>query len=320
MEGWMKHDAVLLMGFGGPNSSEEIGPFLAQVLRGRPVPPGRIEEVTHHYEMMGGKSPYNELTFRQARGLEKILKREGPSLQVYVGMKNWKPFFGETLEHMIRDGVKRALGIILAPHQGEASWGRYQVAMREARAEVSCRLGVEAPIVEYCEPWHLHPLFVEAAVDKLRCKMDKIRFAHKDAIKFCFTAHSVPNSLAHPYVDQILETCQAVAEAAGILQWELVYQSRSGNPLDPWLGPDVCEVVRQVAQGGWKNIVLNPIGFVCDHVEVLYDLDIEARQVAEELGLEYHRICTVNDHPSFVRMLADVVRGSQQEPGGTVSR
>ena len=315
----MKHDAVLLIGFGGPNSAEEVRPFLAQVLRGRAVPAGRIEEVAHHYEKIGGKSPYNELTFRQARGLEKILKREGPPLPVYVGMKNWNPFFSETLEQMIRDGVKQALGIILAPHQGEASWGRYQMALRDARTEVSCRLGVEPPLVDYCEPWHLHPLFVEAAADKCRCKMDKIIFARKDAIKFFFTAHSVPTSLAHPYVDQILETCQAVAEEAGILKWELVYQSRSGNPLDPWLEPDVCQVIRRAAQTGWKNVVLNPIGFVCDHVEVLYDLDLEARQVAEESGLAYYRICTVNDHPSFIRMLADVVRHSQREPVGAAS-
>ena len=320
MEGRVKHDAVLLIGFGGPNCSEEIRPFLAQVLRGRSVPPGRIEEVTRHYERMGGKSPYNELTFRQARGLEKILTREGPSLPVYVGMKNWEPFFEETLEKMMRDGAERALGIILAPHQGEASWGRYQAALREARVEVSGRLEKEAPIVEYCGPWHTHPLFVEAAVDKLRCKIDKINLSRKDAIKFCFTAHSVPVSLAHPYVDQILETCQAVAQEAGILEWELIYQSRSGNPLDLWLEPDVCEVIRQAARTGWKNIVLNPIGFVCDHVEVLYDLDVEARQVAEDLGLGYYRICTVNDHPSFLRMLADVVRRSQEEPGRAVGQ
>ena len=312
----MKHDAVLLIGFGGPTSSAEIRPFLANVLRGRPVPPGRIDEVAHHYELMGGRSPYNELTFRQAQGLRRILEREGASLPVYVGMKNWHPLFCETLEQMTRDGVRLALGIIMAPHQGEASWGRYQAAMQEARMQVSGRTGAEAPLIEYCEPWHVHPLFVEAAVDKLHCKMDKVRFAQKDGIKFYFTAHSVPASLAHPYVDQVLETCKAVAQEAEIPHWELVYQSRSGNPRDPWLEPDVCEVIQQAALEGWKNIVLNPIGFVCDHVEVLYDLDVDARHVAEKLGLGYYRICTVNDHPSFVRMLADVVRRSQRCPSG----
>jgi protoporphyrin/coproporphyrin ferrochelatase len=304
----MKHDGILLIGFGGPNSSEEIRPFLANVLRGRPVPPGRIEEVVHHYELMGGRSPYNELTFRQADGLKRILKREGPSLPVYVGMKNWHPLFCETLELMIRDGVRQVLGIILAPHQGEGSWGRYQLAISDTQADIKSRLGMEAPVIEYCKPWHTHPLFIEAAADKLRCKMDKIRFAQKDRIKFFFTAHSVPVVLAHPYVDQILETCQAVAEEAGVPQWELVYQSRSGNPRDPWLEPDVCDVIRQASEAGCRNVVLDPIGFVCDHVEVLYDLDLEARQVAEGLGLGFYRICTVNDHPSFVRMLADVVR------------
>lgn len=308
----MNHDAILLIGFGGPNSLAEIRPFLANVLRGRPVPSGRIEEVAHHYELMGGKSPYNELTFRQAEGLRKILKREGPSLPVYVGMKNWHPLFSETLVQMIREGVRRVFGIILAPHQGEASWGRYQVAMKEAQAEITTKVGVEAPVIDYCEPWYRHPLFIEAAADKLRCKMDKIHFAQKDQIKFFFTAHSVPTPLAYPYVDQILETCQAVAEEAGLPQWELVYQSRSGNPSDPWLEPDVCDAIRQAAGAGWRNVVLDPIGFVCDHVEVFYDLDLEARRVTEGLGLGFYRICTVNDHPSFVRMLAEVVRQSQE--------
>ncbi len=303
----MKHDAVLLIGFGGPNCQEEIRPFLSNVLRGRPVPPERIEEVAHHYEMLGGRSPYNDLTFRQAEGLRRELKREGLSLPVYVAMKNWHPLFETTLEQMAGAGVEKALGIILAPHQGEASWGRYQVAMEEARAKVQSKLARKSPVIEYCQPWFDHPLFIEAAADRLRCKMDKIRFAQRAGIRFFFTAHSVPVSSASLYVDQILLTCQAVASEAGVGEWDLVYQSRSGNPRESWLEPDICDAIRDVSKQSYRNIVLDPIGFVCDHAEVLYDLDVEARQVAEKLKLGYFRICTVNDHPCFIRMLADIV-------------
>ena len=160
---------------------------------------------------MGGRSPYNDLTFRQAEGLRRILKRDGPHLPVYVAMKNWHPLFTATLEQMVQDGVNRALGIILAPHQGEASWGRYQGAMQEALEQIKANPGVIPPQIEYCRPWFSHPLLIEAAADKLRCKMDKVRFAQKDRIRFFFTAHSVPESLTAPYVDQILQTCRGVA-------------------------------------------------------------------------------------------------------------
>jgi ferrochelatase len=303
----MKHDAVLLIGFGGPTRREEIRPYLKNVLRGRPVSPERFEEVADNYEAIGGKSPFNELTFRQAEGLRRLLKREGPPLPVYVGMRNWHPFLAETLEQMIFDGIGHAIGIILAPHQGEASWGRYQRALQEAMAKVRSKLEKDLLTIDYSEPWFKHPLFIEAVVDKLRCKMDKIHFDQKDRIKLLFTAHSVPSSLAKPYQDQLLETCGAVTEEIGIEGWELVYQSRSGNPSDPWLEPDVCEAIRRLADEGWKNVLLVPISFICDHVEVLFDLDVKARQVAQERRVGFYRACTVNDHPSFIRMMREIV-------------
>jgi ferrochelatase len=306
------YDAVLLIGFGGPTRREEIRPYLENVLRGRPVSPERFEEVAHNYEAIGCRSPFNELTFRQAEGLRRLLKRAGPQLPVYVGMRNWHPLFAETLEQMISDGIRHAIGIILAAHQGEASWGRYQVSLKEGTTQVQAKMGVDCPSIDYCEPWFKHPLFIEAVTDKLRCKMDKVPFDQTDHFKLLFTAHSVPTQLSRPYQDQLMETCAAVATEIGLKEWELVYQSRSGNPRDPWLEPDVCDAIERLAGEGCKNVVVAPIGFVCDHVEVLFDLDLKARQVAEARGMGFYRACTVNDHPSFIRMLADVVRRAQE--------
>ena len=304
----MTYQAVLLIGFGGPTRSDEIRPFLDNVLRGRRVPRERIEEVAHHYELIGGRSPFNDLTFRQADGLRRLLEREGPQLPVYTGMRNWHPLLPDVLEQMAGDGVQRAVGIILAPHQGEASWGRYQATVREARAAVQEKRGRPAPVIEYCEPWFIHPLFIEAVVDKLRCKRDKIPYGSRDRTKLLFTAHSVPTRLARPYVEQIRESCQAVASALEIADWELVYQSRSGSPRDPWLEPDICDAIENLAVKNCPGVLVAPIGFVCDHVEVLYDLDVEAHQAARQANMDFYRACTVNDHPSFIRMLADVVR------------
>ncbi len=306
------YQAILLIGFGGPTQSNEIRPFLDNVLRGRRVPRERIEEVAHHYELIGGRSPFNELTFRQAEGLRRLLKQEGPQVPVYVGMRNWHPLLPDVLKQMAGDGVQRAVGIILAPHQGEASWGRYQVFVREARAAVEQKLGRPAPVIDYCEPWFVHSLFIEAVADKLRCKRDEIPFHHREQARLLFTAHSVPSHLSRPYVGQLRESCRAVASVLEISDWELVYQSRSGAPHDLWLEPDVCDAIENLAMENGSSVLVMPIGFVCDHVEVLYDLDIEARQVARQRNVGFYRASTVNDHPSFIRMLADVVRRALQ--------
>jgi len=307
----MNHDAVLLIGFGGPTRREEIRPYLENVLRGRPVSTERFDDVVHNYEAIGCSSPFNELTFRQAAGLRELLQREGPPLPVYVGMRNWHPLLAETLERIVEDGIQCILGIILAPHQGEASWGRYQGTMKQAIEQVRSKRGT-CPSIHYSEPWFKHPLFIEAIVDKLRCKMDKIPVEQRDRIQVLFTAHSVPTALAQPYQGQLLETCAAVADRIGLGSWELVYQSRSGNPRDSWLEPDICDAIRRLSDEGHRSVLVAPIGFVCDHVEILFDLDLKARQVAEENQVGFYRACTVNDHPSFIRMLREVVRRAQE--------
>jgi protoporphyrin/coproporphyrin ferrochelatase len=300
------HDSVLLIAFGGPTTPAEVRPFLDNVLRGRPVPPQRLEAVVRHYELIGGRSPLNELTFLQARALEAALRARHLALPVYVGMRNWTPYFHETLQQMAAAGARRAVGLIMAAQQSEASWGRYRREIAAARAAV----GAAAPAVDFAPEWHAHPLFIEAVADAVRTAVARLPAARRAAAALVFTAHSLPVAMAveSPYVEQVAQGARLVAERVGAARWSIAYQSRSGSPREPWLEPDVCDVLRRLGGEGAHDVVLVPIGFVCDHVEVLYDLDIEARQVGERLGLDVARAATVNDHPTFIRMLADVVQ------------
>jgi len=294
-------DAVLLLAFGGPERPEDVRPFLDAVLRGRPVPPERYEEVVRHYDAIGGRSPLNMWTFRQAQALRALLEGDGSRLPVYVGMRTWKPTIAQTLATMARDGVRRARAVILAAHRTEASWERYHRAVAAARAA----LGASAPAVAYGGRWFDHPDFVAAVTARARDALA----AAPAAAELVFTAHSIPCAMAEtsPYVQELETSCRLVATALG-RPFTLAYQSRSGGPREPWLGPDVNEHLRARAAAGVRHLVVVPIGFVCDHVEVLYDLDVEARATAAAVGLGFSRAATVNDHPAFIRMLADVVR------------
>jgi ferrochelatase len=301
-------DAVLLIAFGGPEEPGDIGPFLRNVTQGRPIPPTRIEEVARHYERIGGRSPLNELTRRQAAALRMRLRTEGPALPVYVGMRNWTPYLHEALAQMATAGVRHALGLILAAHQTEASWGRYQESVAEAQG----RLGPRAPAVSYTRPWFDRPGFIEAMAERVRAALEGVPVGERGATPLVFTAHSVPVAMAQgsPYVEQFATSSRLVAERLGHRPWSVAYQSRSGRPEDPWLEPDVGAEIRRLAAGGARHVVLAPVGFVSDHVEVLYDLDVEARAIADRLGVGYHRAITVSDHPAFVAMLAEMVRES----------
>jgi ferrochelatase len=301
----LTYDAVLLIAFGGPTSPEEIRPFLARITKGLPIPPERLEEVAHHYEAVGGKSPINEITFRQAHALEKLLNDQGKRLRVYVGMRNASPFFTETLEQMANDGVKNALGFILSSHRSEASWERYQRNIEDARAELS----QDAPAIDYCGGWHDHPLFIQTWVELIDAACAKIAAELKSSTPLIFTSHSLPAAMAarSPYVDQLHASARMIAKSLGRDDWSLAYQSRSGNPSDPWLEPDIGDVLRKLAAEGQRDVVIAPVGFVCDHVEVLFDLDIEAKKIAHDLGMLYCRASCPNDHPTFIRMMADVI-------------
>jgi ferrochelatase len=302
------YDAVLLIAFGGPTSSEEIRPFLAHVTKGIPIPPECLEEVAHHYEAVGGKSPLNEITFRQAHALEKFLNDQDKRLRVYVGMRNASPLFTETLKQMANDGVKNALGFILSSHRTEASWERYQKNIADARVG----LGGDAPAIDYCGGWHDHPLFIQTWVELIDAAYAKIAAKQKSSTPLIFTAHSLPAAMAaqSPYVDQLQASARMIARKLGREDWSLAYQSRSGNRTDPWLEPDVGDVLRKLAAEGQRDVVIAPLGFVCDHMEVLYDLDIEAKNIARDLGMLYCRANCPNDHPTFIRMIADVIEAT----------
>jgi protoporphyrin/coproporphyrin ferrochelatase len=299
-------DAVLVIAFGGPNAMEDVRPFLATVLRGRPVPPERVEEVVQHYAAIGGRSPLTEITLRQADALRARLAGEGTPLPVYVGMRNWHPYLRDTLAAMQRDRVQRAVGVILAAQQSEASWGRYQGNVADARAA----LAGQAPQIEFAPNWHAHPLFIEAVAARVAAARVTIPAARREAARVVFTAHSIPVAMAAdaPYEAQVRAGAILVARRLDIADFVLSYQSRSGSPREPWLGPDIAETVRAEAARGTRDLLVVPIGFVCDHVEVLYDLDVEARQVADSVGITLTRAAAVNDHPAFIQMLAAVVR------------
>lgn len=304
------YQAVLLIAFGGPAFSEDIRPFLERVTQGTAIPPQRLEEVAHHYEAVGGKSPLNDITARQAHALQKLLREQGMDLPVYIGMRNAAPFLVDTLRQMAGDGVQRALGLILSSHRTEASWDRYQKNVADARLAV----GRDAPEIDYCAGWHDHPLFIQTWCELIEASFAGITREQRSATPLVFTAHSVPVPMANrsPYVEQLEITARSVAEKIGHKNWSIAYQSRSGRPGDAWLEPDINTVIRDLSAQGAADVVIAPIGFVCDHVEVLYDLDIEAQRTAAHAGIELHRAGCPNDHTTFVQMIADVIARSVQ--------
>jgi protoporphyrin/coproporphyrin ferrochelatase len=300
-------DSVLLVAFGGPTAPHEIRPFLEIVTHGRGIPAERLDEVAHHYaQMPGGRSPLAELTLAQARGLQQTLAQAGPALPVFVGMRNWHPFLHETLVEMAGKGARRALAVILSPLRTEASWDRYMQDVAEARARVR-----DAPEVGFAPAWFENSRFVAAVADRASAAFREVPTETRAWTPLVFTAHSVPTAMADvsPYVSDLTAAARAVVRRLGHTRWSIAYQSRSGSPRQPWLEPDIADVLRRLAADGERHAVVVPIGFVCDHVEVLYDLDVEACRVATGAGLELHRAAAVNDHPEFVAMLADLVRG-----------
>jgi ferrochelatase len=301
-------DSVLIISFGGPQGVADIRPFLANVLRGRRVTPERVEEVAHHYELFGGVSPITALTMRQAEGLRAGLEASGHPLPVYVGMRNWHPFLPDTLRSMAADGVRRAIGFIAAAQHSYSSCQQYRENVEAARAELRAS-GVADVSVTYVDSWFDHRLFIEANAAHVREAQSRLAEGVRQRARLVCTAHSVPVPMADRsrYREQLHRSASLVAEASGMADWALVYQSRSGRPEDPWLEPDICDYLRRERAAGLEAAVICPIGFVCDHIEVLYDLDREAAQVSQEIGLPMTRAEAVNDDPRFIEMMTEMV-------------
>ena len=300
-------DSVLIVSFGGPQGRDDIRPFLANVLRGRRVTPERVEEVAHHYELFDGVSPITELTRRQADGLRQRLAATGTPLPVYVGMRNWHPLLADTLRQMHADGLRHAIGFIAAPHHSYSSCQQYRENVAAAQKELDATGGQLD--IAFVGSWFDHPLFIEANAEHVRKARQRLPAEVRDAARLVFTAHSIPLPMAEAslYREQLQTSARLIAEKAGVEQWALVYQSRSGRPQDPWLEPDVCEYLRGEHAAGLRAAIVCPVGFVCDHIEVLYDLDLEAAEVCAGLGLPMARAEAVNDDPLFLDMMADVV-------------
>jgi ferrochelatase len=299
-------DAILLLSFGGPDRPEEVMPFLENVLRGRNVPRERMLEVAEHYHHFGGRSPINDQNRALLEALRKVLSDAGPDIPVYWGNRNWRPLLADTLRQMTADGVRRAFAFVTSAYSSYSGCRQYLEDIARARAAV----GPDAPEVLKLRVFYNHPAFIEIMADRVRAALGRVAPERRAAAALAFTAHSVPVSMAETsrYVQQVEEACRLVAERAGVTQYRLVYQSRSGAPGQPWLSPDVLEYLRELAGGGSaSDIVLAPIGFISDHMEVVYDLDTEARELCDRLGLNMVRAETVGADPRFAAMIRELV-------------
>jgi ferrochelatase len=301
------YDAILIVGFGGPEKPDDVMPFLENVTRGRNIPRARLEEVAGHYLHFGGASPINDQVRALIDALKPELERHGVNLPVYWGNRNWHPLLTDTVRAMTEAGVKRALAVVLAAYSSYSSCRQYLEDIVRARAAA----GAGAPAVDKARVFYNHPEFIAASADRLRDALQSLPADLRDAARVAFTAHSIPTPMAAAcdYESQLAETCRLVAAAAGVApdRWRLVYQSRSGRPSDPWLGPDILEHLDALKAEGAPAVVVHPVGFLSDHVEVLFDLDEEAKHRCESLGLPMARAATVGTHPKVVGMLRALI-------------
>jgi protoporphyrin/coproporphyrin ferrochelatase len=299
------YDALLVLSFGGPEREEDVIPFLENVLRGKNVPRERMLEVAGHYYHFGGKSPINEQNRDLIAALEFELNARGPVLPIYWGNRNWHPMLADTLRRMRADGIRRALAFVTSAFGSYSGCRQYREDIERAREAV----GPGAPEVHKLRTFHNHPGFIQAMADRIQAALDQIPANRRAAAPVVFTAHSIPLSMAEtsPYVGQLEESCGLVSQALG-RTGVLVYQSRSGPPTQPWLGPDIGDYIRQLhAGGGLTDILVAPMGFLSDHMEVVYDLDTEAGALCREFGVNLFRAATVGVHPAFVSMIRELI-------------
>jgi ferrochelatase len=300
------YDALVVVSFGGPERPEDVIPFLENVLRGKNVPRDRLLEVAEHYYELGGVSPINAQNRALIAALVHELNTHGPRLTVYWGNRNWHPLLTDTVRQMAEDGVRRALAFVTSAYSSYSGCRQYLEEIDRARREV----GPSAPQIDKLRAFYNHPGFVQPMIESVEAAMQELSDRQRQGAELLMTAHSIPVVMSETcdYVRQLQEVGRLVAEGVGAKRWRLVYQSRSGPPSQPWLEPDVCDVLRELGRTKRaEDVVLVPIGFVSDHVEVVYDLDREARAVCETLGLNLVRAGTVGTHPRFVRMIRELI-------------
>jgi ferrochelatase len=298
-------DAILVVSFGGPEGPDDVMPFLENVTRGRGVPSERLEEVARHYHALGGRSPINDQNRALAAALEVELAAHGLELPVYLGNRNWHPLLPDTLRRMAGDGVRRALAFFTSAFSSYSGCRQYRENLYAAQQAV----GACAPEVAKLRAFWNHPGFIGPNAEHVVAALAEIPGERRARAHVAFTAHSIPAAMARGcrYEVQLAESARLVAEAAGVDDHAVVYQSRSGPPSVPWLEPDVTDHLRALRERGVADVVVSPLGFVSDHMEVVYDLDVEARAFAEELGLNLVRAPSAGTHPDFVAMIRELV-------------
>ncbi len=313
----MSYDAILIVSFGGPESMDEVMPFLENVLRGRDVPRERMREVARHYEIFGGVSPINEQNRKLIAALKAELETNGPRLPIYWGNRNWHPMLPDTVRQMANDGLTKTLAFVTSAYNSYSGCRQYLEDIERARAAV----GPNAPRIDKLRAFYNHPGFLEANAENLRAALRQIPEERRSKAQIAFTAHSLPLAMAATceYVAQLNEASRLIAESAcegsGPLAasreahngWRLVFQSRSGPPAQPWLEPDIGDYLAELREKGATDVVIAPIGFVSDHMEIVYDLDTQARALCEGLGLNMVRASTVGTHPKFIKMIRELV-------------
>ena len=309
----MKYDSVLLVAFGGPTPGccqkyngdacpGEAYCFVEGIAGTAESQKERVKDIAAHYIKLGGFSPFNELTFKQADALEKALQARNLPLPVYAGFRHWTPYLDEVIPEIAQNGHRKILGIIMAPHQSQFSWEWYQQTVKKGIDAVD----TEKPTIDYLDPWYTRKGYIGAIAEIIKTTSGE----KLESAELVFTAHAIPQAAANnsPYTQQLEKTGEAVAQELGKTQFGLAYQSEVENSPIPWTQPDINDWLKTQKEEGVDTVVASPIGFLCDHVEVLYDLDIEAAETAEACGIDFIRAGTVGAHPKFINMLADFVR------------
>lgn len=325
------YDAFLLLSFGGPEGPDDVMPFLENVTRGRGVPPERLAEVAEHYYAVGGISPINQQCREMLAAIREDFTARRLSLPAYWGNRNWYPYLTDTVRAMADDGVERAIAFVTSGYSSYSSCRQYLDDIEQARAAVAAR-GREVPRIDKIRPYHDRPGFIEPFARATRMAIESLPRALRESAHLVFTAHSIPSAMAVSsgsvkartatadvgrYVTELTTAARLITErAGGSHPWKLVFQSRSGPPAVPWLVPDVSDHIKMLAKRGVPAVVVVPVGFVTDHMEVLHDLDIEAAEVARSLGLAFARATTPGNTPEFTRLITDLVREAVQAPEG----